>query len=206
VAGARRWLWSLLLALGRLRLHTPAAATLAARLSHMRRTHARPLPPSPSPPPPPPAPAHNTTHHAESGAAEQLSLELPAALQAQLLEQYDLIHDDGRLLPLPRRPNVMSVFEAYVGYVRGKQGGASQAEEDLVAGLQVCLGVSGCVCGVVCVCVWGGGGKCMVLAAGRGDGTTAAHASRWLLSSWWVRASEVAPAPASVKARACVRV
>lgn len=40
-------------------------------------------------------------------AEEQLQIELPAVLQKQLLDQYDAIHDEGKLLQLPRRPNVM---------------------------------------------------------------------------------------------------
>lgn len=72
---------------------------------------------------------------ADSGE-EQLQIELPAVLQKQLLDQYDAIHDEGKLLQLPRRPNVMQVFQQYVQYVREKQG-VSQAEEDLVTGLQV---------------------------------------------------------------------
>lgn len=36
-------------------------------------------------------------------------MELPPALQKQLLDQYDAIHDDNKLLQLPRRPNVQQV-------------------------------------------------------------------------------------------------
>jgi hypothetical protein len=42
----------------------------------------------------------------------QLQIELPAALQKQLLDQYDAIHDDNKLLQLPRRPTVMQVGNA----------------------------------------------------------------------------------------------
>jgi hypothetical protein len=66
----------------------------------------------------------------------QLELELPAALQKQLLDQYDAMHDDGRTVALPRQPNVAQILQGYVQYVRDKQG-ESQAEEDIVMGLQV---------------------------------------------------------------------
>jgi hypothetical protein len=66
----------------------------------------------------------------------QLELELPAALQKQLLDQYDAMHDEGRTVALPRQPNVAQILQGYVQYVRDKQG-ESQAEEDIVMGLQV---------------------------------------------------------------------
>lgn len=48
--------------------------------------------------------------HAGADSAEgQLQIELPGVLQKQLLDQYDAIHDEGKLLQLPRRPNVMQV-------------------------------------------------------------------------------------------------
>jgi hypothetical protein len=72
----------------------------------------------------------------------QLELELPAALQKQLLDQYDAMHDEGRTVALPRRPNVIQILQGYVQYVRDKQG-ESQAEEDIVMGLQVRL--YGCI-------------------------------------------------------------
>lgn len=39
----------------------------------------------------------------------QLQIELPAVLQKQLLDQYEAVHDEKKLLQLPRRPNVMQV-------------------------------------------------------------------------------------------------
>lgn len=66
----------------------------------------------------------------------QLQLELPAQLKQQLLDQYDAIHDDNKLVPLPRRPNVMQIFRSYVTWVKDKKQ-ESQAEEDIVMGLQV---------------------------------------------------------------------
>jgi hypothetical protein len=75
----------------------------------------------------------------------QIELELPAALQKQLLDQYDAMHDDGRTVALPRRPNVAQILQGYVQYVRDKQG-ESQAEEDIVMGLQV-----GVVVGSICI-------------------------------------------------------
>uniref|UniRef100_A0A383VIF0 Uncharacterized protein n=1 Tax=Tetradesmus obliquus TaxID=3088 RepID=A0A383VIF0_TETOB len=69
-------------------------------------------------------------------AEVQLALELPAALQKQLLDQYDAMHDEGRTVALPRRPNVAQILQGYVAYVREKQG-ESAAEEDIVMGLQV---------------------------------------------------------------------
>jgi hypothetical protein len=38
-----------------------------------------------------------------------MAVELPPPLQAELLTQYDAVHDDAKLLPLPRRPNVLQV-------------------------------------------------------------------------------------------------
>jgi hypothetical protein len=76
---------------------------------------------------------------AEPTVEVQLELELPAALQKQLLDQYDAMHDDGRTVALPRRPNVAQILQGYVQYVRDKQLGESQAEEDIVMGLQVGL-------------------------------------------------------------------
>jgi hypothetical protein len=48
--------------------------------------------------------------HAGADSADgHLQIELPGVLQKQLLDQYDAIHDEGKLLQLPRRPNVMQV-------------------------------------------------------------------------------------------------
>lgn len=69
----------------------------------------------------------------------QLELQLPAQLKKQLLDQYDAIHDDGKLISLPRRPNVMDILQNYISWVKEKKQ-ESQAEEDIVMGLQV----SGC--------------------------------------------------------------
>eukprot|EP00879_Flechtneria_rotunda_P019936 GHRR01020955.1.p1 GENE.GHRR01020955.1~~GHRR01020955.1.p1 ORF type:complete len:233 (+),score=96.42 GHRR01020955.1:983-1681(+) len=66
----------------------------------------------------------------------QLTIELPAQLKKQLLDQYDAVHEEQKLVPLPRRPTVMQVFEQYIEYVKDKQQ-ESPAEEDLVSGLQV---------------------------------------------------------------------
>lgn len=79
-----------------------------------------------------------------TGATEtvevQLELEMPAQLKKQLLDQYDAIHDDGKLVPLPRRPNVMQIFQNYVAWVKDKKQ-ESQAEEDIAMGLQVCASI-----------------------------------------------------------------
>lgn len=45
----------------------------------------------------------------------QLQIELPPSLQKQLLDQYDAIHEDSKLLQLPRRPNVMQVSSRLFG-------------------------------------------------------------------------------------------
>lgn len=74
--------------------------------------------------------------HTGETAEPQLELELPAALKKQLLDQYDAMHDDQRIVALPRRPNVSQILQNYVQYVREKQG-ESQAEEDIAMGLQV---------------------------------------------------------------------
>eukprot|EP00878_Enallax_costatus_P024058 GHUV01025646.1.p1 GENE.GHUV01025646.1~~GHUV01025646.1.p1 ORF type:complete len:250 (+),score=109.20 GHUV01025646.1:1132-1881(+) len=66
----------------------------------------------------------------------QLQLDLPAQLQKQLLDQYDAVHDDNKLAPLPRRPNVMQILQNYTAWVKDKKQ-ESQAEEDIVMGLQV---------------------------------------------------------------------
>ncbi|KAF6259217.1 MRG-domain-containing protein [Scenedesmus sp. NREL 46B-D3] len=56
--------------------------------------------------------------HAGSEPVEvQLDVELPAALQKQLLDQYDAMHDEGRTVALPRRPNVAQILQGYVQYV-----------------------------------------------------------------------------------------
>lgn len=56
-------------------------------------------------------------------AEDPLQIELPAALQKQLLDQYDAIHDDNKLLQLPRRPTVMQVGVGFVVGAVGAQAG-----------------------------------------------------------------------------------
>jgi MRG len=58
-------------------------------------------------------------------------------LKKQLLDQYDAVCDDSKLLPLPRRPSAAQVLEQYVSYARSKRGGDASPEEDLCMGLQV---------------------------------------------------------------------
>eukprot|EP00775_Hariotina_reticulata_P008142 gene8142-biopygen10003 len=40
---------------------------------------------------------------------QKFDIQLPAMLLQQLLQQYDAIHDDNKLVPLPRKPNVTQV-------------------------------------------------------------------------------------------------
>lgn len=41
-------------------------------------------------------------------------LELPALLKKQLLDDHDAIHEDSKLVPLPRKPSAGEVLDAYL--------------------------------------------------------------------------------------------
>lgn len=73
---------------------------------------------------------------AGEAASVAIDLEVPAALKQQLLAEYDAVHDDHKLVPLPRQPNVGDILDQYLQYAMGKQTSA-EAEEDMVAGLKL---------------------------------------------------------------------
>lgn len=73
-------------------------------------------------------------------AEDQLQIELPAALQKQLLDQYDAIHDDNKLLQVPRRPNVIQVMHWELG-VWGC--GAQLGRQGLVTAVQCAMSGTG---------------------------------------------------------------
>lgn len=77
-------------------------------------------------------------------AEEQLQIELPAVLQKQLLDQYDAIHDEGKLLQLPRRPNVMQAsggWGAVCGWNLGGHSGRACLTHSVGRVAAGCLGV-----------------------------------------------------------------
>ena len=69
-------------------------------------------------------------------AAVPIELEMPAPLKSQLLAEYDAIHEDHKLVPLPRQLTVGDILDQFLQYVMDKQGSA-EVEEDLVAGLKL---------------------------------------------------------------------
>ncbi|KAL6757250.1 MRG-domain-containing protein [Haematococcus lacustris] len=65
-----------------------------------------------------------------------LDLDIPPLLKKLLVEDYDCVSQQGRLLPLPRCPCVADVLRRYVEEAKEGRSGSCDAEEEVAAGLQ----------------------------------------------------------------------
>jgi len=69
------------------------------------------------------------------GSAIMLEVDLPPVLKQQLLDGYDAIVEEGKLVPLPRKPNVEQLLQRYVADAQQHRG-SSESEEELALGLR----------------------------------------------------------------------
>lgn len=66
----------------------------------------------------------------------QVDVEIPALLKKQLVEDYEAINEEKKLLPLPRHPCVWEICSAYINQVASERT-QSKEEEEIAHGLRV---------------------------------------------------------------------
>ncbi|KAG1678508.1 hypothetical protein FOA52_014541 [Chlamydomonas sp. UWO 241] len=69
------------------------------------------------------------------GSAILMELDLPPVLKQQLLDGYDAIVEEGKLIPLPRKPTIDALLQRYVADAQEHRG-SSESEEELALGLR----------------------------------------------------------------------
>ncbi|KAK9820555.1 hypothetical protein WJX72_011618 [[Myrmecia] bisecta] len=67
--------------------------------------------------------------------AAHIQVEVPPALKKVLLDDWERITRDGKLVPLPRRPSVRDILQQYVDANRAKKD-LTDAEEEIASGLR----------------------------------------------------------------------
>lgn len=81
------------------------------------------------------AKAKKQTNAAEAGPV-QFAVHIPAVLKVRMLEDYDMIKKESKMVPLPRKPNVHEILALYVRDAFDRNGSAD-VEDDLAAGLKL---------------------------------------------------------------------
>lgn len=85
-------------------------------------------------------------NHQDDAMRPSINLEIPDILKARLVDDWEWITKDQRLVPLPRKPSVSQILLDYRMSVPSKRPGSAEAEtfEELMSGLQIyfdkCLG------------------------------------------------------------------
>jgi mortality factor 4-like protein 1 len=69
-------------------------------------------------------------------APVQFHVDIPAALKLRMLDDYDAVKKEGRLVPLPRRPNIHEILSLYVRDAFERNANA-EVEDDLAVGLKL---------------------------------------------------------------------
>ena len=87
----------------------------------------------------PPRAAKKAPEASEAGGGAgpvHFEVEIPAALKLRMLDDYDAIKKEGRLVPLPRRPNIHEILSLYVRDAFERNANA-EVEDDLAVGLKL---------------------------------------------------------------------
>mmetsp|Transcript_13654 Transcript_13654/g.29289 ORF Transcript_13654/g.29289 Transcript_13654/m.29289 type:complete len:266 (+) Transcript_13654:201-998(+) len=70
----------------------------------------------------------------QEGPGVHLDLDIPAILKKQLLDDYDAVVEDAKLVPLPRSPTVAELLQRYCTQAH-EQRGSSENEQQVALGL-----------------------------------------------------------------------